>query len=108
MNTGQIEEVIGNITKSGYTPKQKTHTDRHISLDYGSCKFTLNFKGNQLVVGATIQINHYTAFDQGDVDYLNSITDDWFICEQCIKFSFKPKTEKELEEVMWYSIKSCH
>lgn len=46
MNTEQIEEVIGNITKSGYTPKRKTHTDRHISLDYGSCKFTLNHENN--------------------------------------------------------------
>ena len=108
MDKEQIEKVIENITKSGYTPERKTHIDKHISLDYGRCKFTLNFKGNQLVVGVTIQISHYTAFDQGDVDYLNSITDDWFIYEQCINFSFKPKTEKELEEVMWYSIKSCH
>lgn len=108
MNTEQIGKVIESIAKSGYTPERKTHIDKHISLDYGSCKFTLNFKGNQLIVGVTIQINHYTAFDQGDVDYLNSITDDWFIYEQCINFSFKPKTEKELEEVMWYSIKSCH
>lgn len=107
MNIEQIEKVIESIAKSGYTPERKTHTDKHISLDYGSCKFTLNFKGGQLVVGVVIQINHCTAFDQGDVDYLNSITDDWYIYGQCINFSFKPKTEKELEEVMWYSIKSC-
>ena len=106
MDKEQIEKAIENIIKSGYTPKRKNHTDKHISLDYGFCKFTLNFKGSQLVVGVTIQISCYTAFDQGDVDYLNSITDDWFIYEQCINFSFKPKTEKELEEVMWYSIKS--
>lgn len=84
MNTEQIEKVIESIAKSGYTPERKTHIDKHISLDYGSCKFTLNFKGNQLVVGVTIQISHYTAFDQGDVDYLNSITDDWFICKHAL------------------------
>lgn len=107
MNKEQIEKVIESIAKSGHIPEQKTHTDKHASLDYGRCRFTLNFKGDQLIVGVTIQISRYTAFDQGDVDYLNSITDDWFIYEQCIHFSFKPKTEKELEEVMWYSIKSC-
>lgn len=107
MDKEQIEKVIKSIAKSGHIPKCKTHIDKHISLDYGCCKFTLNFKDSQLVVGVVIQIGRYTAFDQGDVDYLNSITDDWFIYEQCINFSFKPKTEKELEEVMWYSIKSC-
>lgn len=41
MNTEQIEKVIESIAKSGYTPERKTHIDKHISLDYGSCKFTL-------------------------------------------------------------------
>lgn len=106
MNTEQIEKVIENIAKSGYTPERKTHIDKHISLDYGSCKFTLNFKGDQLVVGVKIEIRCRTGFEQSDVDYLNSFTDDWYIYEQCINFEFKPKTEKELEEVMLYSIKS--
>lgn len=67
MNTEQIEKVIESIAKSGYTPERKTHIDKHISLDYGCCKFTLNYKGDQLIVGVTIQINHYTTFDQGDL-----------------------------------------
>lgn len=107
MNKEQIEEVIGNIAKSGYTPERKTYIDKLPLLDYGHCKFTLNRKRGQLVVGVNIQIGYNTGFDQGDVDYLNSITDDWYIYGQCINFSFEPKTEKELEEVMWYSIKSC-
>ena len=57
MNTEQIEKVIESIAKSGYTPKRKTHIDKHISLDYGRCKFTLNYKGDQLIVGVTIQIS---------------------------------------------------
>ena len=56
MDKEQIEKVIENITKSGYTPERKTHIDKHISLDYGRCKFTLNFKGNQLVVGDTVEV----------------------------------------------------
>lgn len=107
MDKEQVEKVIESITKSGHISERKTYIDKHVSLDYGHCKFTLNFKGDQLLVGVVIQISRYTAFDQGDVDYLNSVTDDWFIYEQCINFSFKPKTEKELEEVMLYSIKSC-
>lgn len=53
MNTEQIEKVIESIAKSGYTPERKTHIDKHISLDYGRCKFTLNHKGDQLIVGVT-------------------------------------------------------
>lgn len=50
----QIEKVIENIVKSGYVSERKTHIDKHVSLDYGHCKFTLNFKGSQLIVGVTI------------------------------------------------------
>ena len=107
MDREQIEKVIENITKSGYIPERKTYMDKTISLTYSHCKFTFNLKEDQLVVRVKIQIEYRTGFEQCDVDYLNSITDDWFIYEQCINFSFKPKTEKELEEVMWYSIKSC-
>ena len=106
INKEQIERVIENITESGYTPESKTYADKYILLNYNHCTFTLNFKGDQLVVGVNIQIGYSTGFDQGDVDYLNSITDDWYIYEMCIKFAFKPKTEEELEEVMLYSIKS--
>ena len=56
MNTEQIEKVIESIAKSGYTPERKTHIDKHISLDYGRCKFTLNHKGDQLSVGDTVEV----------------------------------------------------
>ena len=106
MDREQIEKVIEAVAKNGYTPERKIYTDKTISLYYSYCKFTFNLKGDQLVVRVKIQLKDHTGFEQCDVDYLNSFTDDWYIYEQCINFEFKPKTEKELEEVMWYSIKS--
>ena len=30
---------------------------RNISLDYGRCKFTLNHKGDQLIVGDNVEVS---------------------------------------------------
>lgn len=100
MNKEQIEEIIKNIAESGHVLENKTITDTSVSLIYYNCNFSLNLKGTELVVEVNIAFGYHTLFYQEDVDWLNSITDDWDIYNHCISFSFTPKDNEELKKIL--------
>lgn len=98
MNIEKIENVINNIS-TGYEPTKEI-TNNGISIKYNCCYFDMFLNNEQLEVNAYITMDYDTYFNQESVNYLNSITSNWNIYKNELKFKFKPKDEKELEGIL--------
>lgn len=46
-------------------------------LEYGDCRFTLNFNRKPMSIDAVLRLDYRVTFDQENVDFLNSITNYW-------------------------------
>lgn len=75
-------------------------------LEYGDCRFTLNFNRNPMSIDAVLRLDYRVTFDQENVDFLNSITNYWSIYKHWIAFNFKPKNEKNLENTLYDLLKT--
>jgi hypothetical protein len=106
MKQEQIEKIIENLDKKGHHLVNKTINENSIVLEYGDCRFTLNFNRNPMSINAVLRLDYRVTFDQENVDFLNSITNYWSIYKHWIAFNFKPKNEKDLEDTLYDLLKT--
>lgn len=106
MKPEQIEKIIENLDEQGYHLVNKTINENSIVLEYGDCRFTLNFNRSPMSIDAVLRLDYRVTFDQENVDFLNSITNYWSIYKHWIVFNFKPKNEKDLEDTLYNLLKT--
>lgn len=106
MKPEQIEKIIENLDEQGYHLANKTINENSIVLEYGDCRFTLNFNRSPMSIDAVLRLDYRVTFAQENVDFLNSITNYWSIYKHWIAFNFKQKNEKDLEDTLYNSLKT--
>lgn len=104
MNKEQIEDIIKSLEKRKYEVVLKTYTGNSVSFYCNNHAFTIDYNSAKTVVGVGIRLDVYSAFNQKDVDWLNSITDHWEIYKYCITFSFVAESKQELENVLLHCV----
>lgn len=105
MNKEQIEDIIKDLEKREYEVRFKTYEDNIVGFYCNEHAFTIDYNSTKTVVGVGIRLDVYSAFNQKDVDWLNSITDRWEMYKYRISFSSIVESKEELEKLLLHCVK---
>mgnify|MGYP000932648035 CR=1 FL=1 len=62
MKQEQIEKIIENLDKKGHHLVNKTINENSIVLEYGDCRFTLNFNRNPMSIDAVLRLDYRVTY----------------------------------------------
>lgn len=104
MTKEQIEDIIKSLENRGYEVRFRTYEDNIVSFYCNKHAFTIDYNSAKPVVGVGIRLGVWSVFNQKDVNWINSITDNWEMYKYCISFSSTVESEEELEKLLLHCV----